>query len=401
MKYVLCTAALLLAPGLAWADEAPSNTPEKTSEKTSAEAPTQSHPPKGKKTIVLTGEDEDLTADVAAELRAAGFEVIVIPPGGGLEVAEDDAPTVVAVRQEGDLVVVQATVVDQVVGAEVAPTGEDGMSGRDAAALRAAETIRHLVNAQSPAKTPDAVPAEATQPEPEPEKVIKVPSVAITVEDDLGADAVRPGREVPVFRLGAHGGVAALGFQNTYGERAFAPSWAVGLNLVGDVAPNADLRGQLTFMRNFDDRNYGQGDVWAARANLLAEWQAFGSDAKFTPVLGGGLYGEVMRNEDHYEEWYDWSDDFYDPDTGDYSGPVQGYAYIQEDRLMFNSGLTASAGLTAGRGFRFRLDAQASLQLLSLGGHDTFYVVPSAMITAGLDWDVVTTTPEPNQVARR
>lgn len=394
MKYALCTVALVLVPRLAWADDAPA-------QEARAETPDEAPPAKGKKTIVLTGEDEDLTADVAAELRAAGFEVVVIPPGGGIEVSEDDAPTVVAVRQEGALVVVQATMVDQVVDAEVAHGGEDGMSGRDAAALRAAETIRHLVNAQSRSKTPDAVPDDEPETEPEPAKVIQVPSVAITVEDDLAADTVNPSREVPVFRLGAHGGVAALGYQNTYGERAFAPSWAAGLSLVGDVAPNADLRGQLTFMRNFDDRHYGEGDVWSARATFIAEWQAFGSDAKFTPVLGGGLYGEVMRNDDHHEAWYDWSDEFYDPETGDYWGPVQDVAYIQEERLMFNSGLTASAGLTAGRGFRFRLDAQASLQLLSLGGHDTFYVVPSAMITAGLDWDVVTTTPEPKQVAGR
>lgn len=401
MKSLLCPTllSLLLFPTLASADE-PRETPE--------EAPSAPEAAPSPSTIILTGEDEALTAAVAAELRAAGFVVDVVPPGGSLDITEGETPTIVAVRQEGKLVVVQATMVDDVVDAEVTPKGDDGMSSRDVAALRAAETIRWLVTARA-AKTDtrvdEAEPAPTT-PTPKTTKpvqqtAIQVPSVAVSMDNDLGPDALASTVELPRLRIGAHGGVAAIGYRTRWGDLRVTPGWVAGLDGVADLSRSAALRAQVSFMQGFDDSaEYDESDVWAVRARLVAEWEPLGADSKWTPILGMGIFGEIMHTQTGYgyataggydggvdEPWLD-------------EDPLLG-TWLQEEWWMLNSGLTANAGITAGRTWRFRFDVRGSLQVLSLGGPETFSLVPSALATAGFEWDVVTHRAPTPTVAQR
>ncbi|MEM1029849.1 MAG: hypothetical protein AAGN82_05830 [Myxococcota bacterium] len=346
-------------------------------------------------TIALTGEDDELTQAVAAELRAAGYEVLVLAPGSSVDVSAEDAPVLVSVRQEGELVLVEATVVDEVVDATVAPAEQDGMPDRDAVALRAAETIRMLVSSAPEETSPEEAPAA---PEAKPKKA---PSSSPTVTVNVGSDEVRPDAVIPerkgiVINVGAHGGIAALGYRNGFDTQVTTRAWGLGANVGVDLGREFDLRGTLTFYRGAEDDPFNDGDVWAVRAGGGVDWPFLGQDNLISPLIGGGVYGEYLRAENFAEVALNEPSPF---------GDEPSFETVSFEERLVNGGLTAHVGVTAGRSFRVRFDVVGSLQLFSFGGeNDDQRPIPSAMAMLGFEWDALDfrrRTPSPTTVAAR
>lgn len=385
----LVAVTLLASPAIA---EKPAADEEKAAgEKAAAEKGAA----KTARTIVISGDDAELVESVAAELRAAGFDVVIVAPNPR---ATDDA-AIVSVERIGDSVVVHAQRADGVLDAELLESSEgDGMSDGQATALRAAEAIRSLVTTPKKKRRkakPPVEPAPETAAPPvtaEPETTPPVP------ETPPIPTATWPGRDgiegeihnLPVVRIGLFGGGGVV---------VPAPTFALGVSLRGQVTPHFNVAGMVIGTRNlgadgFEDEHH---NIYGVRAALLASWEILGADHSWTPTLGGGLFAEARY----------WEGDGFGHDEpiplGRYETSLYSPFY---DGAMAGAGLVATAGFSIAHPFRFRFDVLADVRMITVEldgiGHDDMApeLAPSIIGTIGFEYDLIT-RPVRAKTARR
>ncbi len=368
--------------GLCWSLTLPASAnDENTTPETSKQAD-------NKPTIIISGDDAELVASVAAELRAAGFDVIILAA---------DAPktgsdgTLVNIERIGDSVVVHAHRKDGALEAEL-PRSEraDGMTHDDATALRAAEAIRSLVVAPGARAAEADVPDDpATKPATEPDPadaaaeraavtLLSPEPIAISMPlRTTRGDVLRPREEdilrLPVLRASLFSGGGFL---------APFPAMVVGVGLRGQVAPKLNIAGLITGMKDLGHNGPGGDyDVFSARATILASWEILGADNFWTPTLGGGLFGEAR-------EWTGVNERLANVGSGDPST-------IFFDGSMIGMGLAATAGISVARPWRFRFDIHADVRVAtwegSGNGQDEFApeYAPSVLGTFGIEYDLI------------
>lgn len=321
--------------------------------------------------IVISGDDADLVDAVAAELRAAGFDVIVVAP----DPKPTEHATIVNIERIGDSVVVHAVRSDGELDAELLETEDgDGMTDRDATALRAAEAIRSLVT--TPKKKPGPPPPAAPET-PAPAAVPTVPAV-VPATVNVGADGVtEPAeiRQMPVFRMALFSGGGIV---------ARDPSLVVGLSLRGQLSRYMNIAGLVMATKNVDDDGHegSMFDIYGARAALLTSWEILGADNVWTPSLGGGVIGD-------FRYWNGIGGFGHDETVLTYYTPVY-------EGGSGGVGLAATAGISVAKPWRFRFDVHADVRMVTWelfgDGHDQVAsdLAPSVVGTFGIEYDFIT-----------
>jgi hypothetical protein len=326
---------------------------------------------------------------VVAELRAAGFDVVVVAP----DPEASESATIVSVERIGDSVVVHATRDDGELEAELLEPGDqDGMTNRDATALRTAEAIRSLVT--TPGKKPKADEPEAPPsahplpPEPPPiPDTPPVPDASWSGKDDV--EPLTEVRDMPVFRMGLFSGGGML---------TPSPALVLGASARLQLAPKLNIAAVLMGSKNVGDTeiNGFEYDVWGARGSVLMSWEILGADNVWTPSLGGGVFGE-------FRYWEMTGSYVIQQGGGGDCGAdtcvpiaVTEYATLVHDGAMAGAGASAKAGISVARPFRFRFDVHADLRMLTVeldgSGHDQMApaLAPSILGTFGIEYDFVT-----------
>lgn len=346
--------------------------------------------------IVISGEDDELVASVAAELRAAGFEVLVLP-------AESDphpSATNVNIERVGDSVIVHAARPDGKLEAELMePKNADGLTDRDATALRTAEAIRSL--ATTPAKVVTAQPAAAEPPtapaaviaEPTPASVSPDPPPVPAATTWSGQDTVQHEvHEMPVVRLALFAGAGYL---------APEPALVGGVSLRGQITPKFNIAGLLMGSKNIDHDDHHDTDLelYSARAALLASWEILGADHLWTPSIGGGMFAELR-----YWRFAGFRSLDEPPPRDDILLSASSVGLTEG--AMASGGLAATAGISVAHPWRFRFDIHADVRMIDVqldgAGHDEMApeLAPSVMATVGIEYDFIT-RPVLTHTARR
>ncbi len=330
----------------------------------------------GSQLVVIAGNDEELVDAVAAELRAAGFDVVFVPPQPN---GEKEA-TIVSIERVGGSVVVHASRPDGDLDAELPEsTDADGMADRDATALRTAEAIRSMVNTPKKKSTPKA-PKKSKGKGAKPPPVLHAPVVP---SPTYGKDDVDPDlQEIPVLRAGIMAGGGMVGDD---------PSLTLGLSLRGQVTPHFNVSAHVlgtrsVFEKDFNDNRF---DIYGARGAVVANWEILGAHNSWTPSIGGGFFGE-------YRSWEGTIPGSPSPCPEPYLC-VQGFP--SEEHLegsMGGAGLIATAGISVARPWRFRFDVMADLRMVTVeldgNGHDYMIgeIRPTVLATFGLEFDFIT-----------
>jgi hypothetical protein len=343
-------------------------------------------------TIVIGGDDAELVDAVAAELRAAGFDVVIVAP----EPRPMPDAAVVTLERQGESVVVHATRPDGKLEAElVAPGGDAGMSKREVTAIQTAEAIRSLVAARAPRPEPappappeaPAVP-EAPLPPPAPPPLTQLAPMAPPAWIPA-PDAALPSREQVVFRLGLVGGG---------GYAPPLPTLATGVSLRGQINPHLNVTGLLLAMPQIGDGEVQDYYVSAfgARGSLLLSWEILGVDHIWTPSIGGGLSAEYR---------------FWDMAPMPYrtaelpSESVADMTYESQGSAI-GVGVTATVGFSFSRPWRGRVDLFSDLRMARFVIADRHADIampafaPSILATVGFEYDLVREV-VPARAARR
>ncbi len=351
-------------------------------------------------TIVITGDDAELVKSVAAELRAAGFVVVIVAH----DTEANANATVVNIERIGDSVVVHATPWHGELRAELLdPADSDGMTDLDATALRTAEAIRSLVttpigekrsaspgaNTADDHDAPDAAtssesPSINTDPPPVPPATIR-PKMDVAMRHP-------PHDRIPVFRMGLFGGAGFL---------APSPAMVVGLSMRGQLSPDFNIAGLLMGSKNIGDVDFGSGafDIFSARATMLTSWEMLGANHAWTPSLGAGVFGDVRR----------WVRVPFGGDMVPLSGDNVLMTTIGRglsEGSAAGVGLAMVAGISVSHPWRLRFDVHANMQLFTVeldgGSHDEMAptLEPSVLGTIGFEYDFVT-RPTVEHTARR
>ncbi len=367
-----------------------------------AEVPAEAAPDESpvRPTIVLSGDDPELVEAVVAELRAAGFDVIVLAAtasADGADEASEPRGTIVNIERVGDSVIVRATRAEGELDAELLASESDGMTNQEATALRTAEAIRSLVTTPSPKTRPPAGAPEVEDTPAPPAPAASMPPTpppaspaagsgrppASPLGPDLDADAAwAPGdiRDLPVLRLAVFGGG---------GLSSPSPFALAGLGLRGQLTRSVSMAGLVMAGKSvgeYDDDSVHY-DIWGVRAALLTSWEILGADNVWTPSIGGGVVGELQN-------WSGISALSVDDDVP----PVASSTYMlpHYDGSLLGVGLAATAGISVGHPWRFRFDVMADVRMLTiaLDGAPPDDVAPTLAPTVmgmvGLEYDLVT-----------
>lgn len=386
----LIAPSLLLA-ALAFAGQARAEAPEPatapaepdapgTANKTPHAAPNEpaATPVAEETDIVLLGNDARLVRAVAAELRASGLGVIIVPDTPDAVPADNRAP-IVRLERSGEFVVVTTALsVDGAESSEVpASAASGGLATGDATALRVAEAIRLRVTEPAPEPPVEEPPAEAA------EAVAPVTATAVTTAPT--ADEVEPlARRRPIIRAAFFAG----------GGLNPEPAAALAIGLRGQVSPHFHITGLGMFAHNLEGVDRSKLAVVSTKAAILGSWELFGADSDWSPSVGGGVVGEYRW----WRKGAPWRDGA--PAEPEFEGS------------NFGLGYAVMAGIRSAAPRRFRFDIYADVRTQSWrhagSGHDEPGVDHdlhgTVMATFGIDVDLFSRpapTSSTRNVARR
>jgi hypothetical protein len=272
------------------------------------------------------------------------------------------------------------------------PKDADGMTDRDATALRTAEAIRSL--ATTPAAKSPKSPASPNKPAApvapatlEPPPIPDGPDAPAVPEVSRwpGEDALpTPGEilEVPVLRVGAFAGAGFI---------TPMPTVAAGLSLRGQISPKFNIAALIMGTKNIDEGDEElDHDIYSARASLLASWEILGANHSWTPSIGGGLFGEFR-----YWNYSGWTALDEGPRGDEITLGSSYYTPVHEGALV-GVGFAATAGISIAHPWRFRFDVHADMRMIDVAvdGSGQEEMAPelgsSVLGTFGIEYDFIT-----------
>ncbi len=330
--------------------------------------------------IVLSGEDSQLVDSVAAELRSAGFEVLVAPA----ETATGGR-TVVSVHRVGESISIltidntdsvhvqseRATVKTSRAGA--------GMDASGATALRVAEAVRLLLARSSAHRGP--TPHERL---PEPLRGSASPPRGSASPPRISASPPRN----PTFEAGSAAstnlevGVLGLSLFGGSGYVAPSPAVAFGFAARGHASQHLDVAAIVMGTVGVGQalRKQHARHNYTAKTALVASWNMLGPEHGWVPSIGTGIVVDYRwwRNNVHNER----ADDDQQGSRGAF-------------------GVALTAGISFAHPLRFRFDVYGDVDLVNWkdvgDGHGEMapLFVPSVLGVVGFEYDIVSRSAAP------